>query len=232
MKTIPGVLEKTKLAIQTKVAKLYEMGIQNVQLDICDGFYTKEPTWPYSTESGEEDVIQIAEGEDGLPYWQDINYELDLMVRDASKNFALFTSLGGSRLTFHLEAEIGEEESDFADFLAGIDRDTKENIEIGLAILPTTEIRSLEKFMSNIDYVQCMGIDEVGLQGIPFDTKVIEKVKELRKTYPDLEIQVDGGVNLENAKLLKEAGADRIIVGSAIWKSQNIIETIENFENI
>lgn len=232
MKTIPGVLEKTKLAIQTKVAKLYEMGIQNVQLDICDGFYTKEPTWPYSTESGEEDVIQIAEGEDGLPYWQDISYELDLMVRDASKNFALFTSLGAGRLTFHLDAEIGEEESDFADFLAGIDRDTKENIEIGLAILPTTEIKDLEKFMSNIDYVQCMGIDEVGAQGKAFDQKIIGKVRELREKYPDLEIQVDGGVSLENAKLLKEAGADRIIVGSAIWKSQNIIETIEEFESI
>ena len=86
--------------------------------------------------------------------------------------------------------------------------------------------------MSNIDYVQCMGIDEVGSQGIPFDTKTIDKVRELRQKYPDLEIQVDGGINTENAKLLKEAGADRIIVGSAIWKSQNIIETIRNFENI
>ena len=108
MITIPGILEKTKLAIQTKVAKLYEMGVQEVQLDICDGIYTKEPTWPYSTESGEEDVAQIVEGEDGLPYWQDISYELDLMVRDASKNFALFTSLVAGRLTFHLDAELGE----------------------------------------------------------------------------------------------------------------------------
>ncbi len=232
MLTIPGILEKTKLAIQTKVAKLYEMGVQEVQLDICDGIYTKKPTWPYSGENGEEDIIQIVEGEDGLPYWQDISYEIDLMVRDASKNFALFTSLGAGRITFHLDSELGEEESDFADFISGIDRDTKENIKIGLAILPNTEITRLERFMSNIDYVQCMGIDEVGSQGIPFDTKTIDKVRELRQKYPDLEIQVDGGINTENAKLLKEAGADRIIVGSAIWKSQNIIETIRNFENI
>lgn len=232
MITIPGILEKTKIAIQTKVAKLYEMGVQEVQLDLCDGIYTKEATWPYSGGNGEEDIIQIVEGEEGLPYWQDISYELDLMVRDASKNFALFTSLGAGRLTFHLGAEIDEEENDFANFISGIDRDTRENIKIGLAILPNTEIKNLEKFMSNIDYIQCMGIDEVGSQGIPFETKTIDKVRELREKYPDLEIQVDGGINLENAKLLKEAGADRIIVGSAIWKSQNIIETIKSFENI
>ena len=75
-----------------------------------------------------------------------------------------------------------------------------------------------------------MGIDSVGFQGQIFDEKVIAKIKEVKKIYPELTIQIDGGVNLETAPLLKAAGADRLVIGSAIFESENIVEAIEKFK--
>ncbi len=62
-----------------------------------------------------------------------------------------------------------------------------------------------------------MGIEKVGFQGEPFDKHAIYLVERMRRRYPELIIQVDGGVSLENANALAKAGASRLIVGSAIF---------------
>ena len=77
-----------------------------------------------------------------------------------------------------------------------------------------------------------MGINHVGFQGEPFDERVIEKVKAVRAKYPEMIISVDGGVSLETAPKLIEAGVSRLIVGSAIFNSDNFIESIQNFKKL
>ena len=77
-----------------------------------------------------------------------------------------------------------------------------------------------------------MGIDEVGMQGQKFDKKVFENIKFLKAELPGLVLSVDGGVNLEDAEALLDLGADRLVVGSAIWKSSDPIGTLQTFQNL
>jgi ribulose-phosphate 3-epimerase len=77
-----------------------------------------------------------------------------------------------------------------------------------------------------------MGIGRIGFQGQNFDERVFEKIAEIRTKYPTMLISVDGGVNEDSAPLLIDAGVNRLIVGSAIFESDNIPEAIHTFENI
>ncbi len=77
-----------------------------------------------------------------------------------------------------------------------------------------------------------MGIDEVGYQGSSFNPAVIEKIREFRIQNPEMTVSVDGGVNLENAQSLVDAGANRLVSGSAIFGGNNTVEEIsENIKN-
>jgi len=150
------------------------------------------------------------------------------MVSNAKDNFDLFLKLGAKRIIFHLEAEGDLQE--FKEFLEGIDLYIRDNTQIGVAINTTTPIRQLADLISNIDFVQCMGIEHIGYQGEPFDERVIDQIKSLRKEYPELIIAVDGGVNFETAPRLIKAGANRLVVGSAIFKNIDIVGVIEEFK--
>jgi ribulose-phosphate 3-epimerase len=70
----------------------------------------------------------------------------------------------------------------------------------------------------------------VGFQHQAFDDKVIERVKAVKEAFPDLPISVDGGVSLDNAADLIDAGADRLIVGSAIFAAENPLSAIAEFQ--
>jgi len=175
-------------------------------------------------------VEGILNEEEGLPFWDSVDFEFDLMVINAHEQFEFFTRLGAKRIVFHLEAELDHPK--FKEFLEGLDMYTRENIDIGLAINTTTDIEKLKPFISLIDFVQCMGIEHIGKQDEPFDERVIPQVKELRKLYPELIISIDGSVNEHTAPLLVEAGASRLIIGSVIVHSLDVRETIKEFENI
>jgi ribulose-phosphate 3-epimerase len=165
-----------------------------------------------------------------MPFWEDIDFELDLMVLDAADNFDIYTKLGPKKIIFHLEA-VGNPES-FKDFLEGIDVYIRDSIEIGLAINPSTSLDTIFPFISNIDFVQCMGNDRLGYHGVELDEKIYEKIKILRDKYLDLPIAVDIGVDFKTAPLLIKAGATKLVAGSAIFNTEDIIETIEEFKNL
>ena len=77
-----------------------------------------------------------------------------------------------------------------------------------------------------------MGIDKIGFQRQEFDENVTENIKKLREKFTDLIISVDGGVSLETGAMLVEAGVSKLVVGSAIFNTEDIIETIEEFKNL
>ena len=77
-----------------------------------------------------------------------------------------------------------------------------------------------------------MGIEHIGAQGEPFDERVLSQIKSLRVLYPELIISVDGSVNEETAPLLVQAGANRLVVGSALMKSFDMRETMRELESI
>jgi len=225
---IPAVLPKDYEELKDKVA-LVRGVVPVVQIDLCDGEFVKNKTWPFSTGGINDVKLQnILNEEEGMPFWEDIDYELDLMVSDAVENFDLYAKLGPKRIIFHLEA-VGDLE-EFKHFVEGIDVYVRDAIQIGVAINTTTPIEKIFSLVNYVDFIQCMGIEKIGFQGENFDQKVLTQIKTLKEKYPDLIISVDGGVNLETAPLLYNAGATRLVVGSVIFKSEDIRGTISELE--
>lgn len=223
----PAVLANDFSELTEKLSKF--VNVTNlVQIDICDGKFVPSISWPMAR-NDEESVQAILDEEEGMPYWEQLDFEFDLMVLNAHKQFNFFTRLGAKRIIFHIEAET---ESSFKEFLESLDPYFKDNVEIGIAINTTTDINELDPFINCVDFVQCMGIEKIGFQGEPFDERVLKQIKDLRLKYPELKISVDGGVNENTAPLLVEAGVNRLIIGSALMQSFDIEEIIKEFENL
>ncbi|MFA6355122.1 MAG: hypothetical protein WCW65_01725 [Candidatus Paceibacterota bacterium] len=224
---IPAILAKDINDLRQKIANVVNL-VHIAQIDICDGKFVESKSWPMDRDDAES-VALILDEEEGLPYWENLDFEFDLMVKDAIKQFDFFVRLGAKRIIFHLEAE---SELELKDFINAIDPYTRENLEIGIAINTTTSILRLDPFINSIDFVQCMGISHIGFQGENFDERVLLQIKDLRSKYSDLIISVDGSVNEETAPLLVEAGANRLIAGSVLMKSFDVKETIKELENL
>ncbi len=229
IEVIPAILPKNYEDLKNKISLVKEV-VSFVQIDICDGVFVPSRTWPFSSPLIDSHFTKILNEEEGMPFWEDVDFELDLMVSDAVENFDVYTKLGAKRIVFHIEAM--KDLEDFKNFLEAIDPYIKEVMQIGVAINPNTPIEKLFSIVNNIDFVQFMGIAKVGYQGEPFYEGVLNNIKIFKEKFPELIISVDGGVNLETGLQLKNAGADRLISGSAIFNTDDIIGTIESFKNL
>jgi len=211
-------------------------GIANlVQIDVCDGNFVPVKCWPYVGDT-ENHFKKIIEESEGFPFWQNMDFEADLMVKNPENVAEDWIRAGAKGLILHIESSpkildlVKELRKTY-----GYPGDSLINIEIGIALNIETPSEILDEFFKKnvqgralVDFVQFMGIDKIGYQGQKFDKKVIAKIKELRKKYPDVVISVDGGVNFENHNDLVKAGANKLISGSVIYESENIKEAILN----
>ncbi len=225
MEIIPAILPRDFAEIEEKV-EMIKGYAKTVQIDICDGAFVPSSTWPYKKQ--DENFEAIMREDKGMPAWEKVDYEFDLMIKDPSENdMRQWLSAGAARIIVHLESS-----NDLNPCLAVING----LVEIGLAINLDTPLSEIEKYADKINFIQCMGIRKIGFQGQKFDADTINKVKEIKTLYPHLKVSVDGGVSLENAPLLKHAGADRVVAGSAIFDEsgdlENIIHSIQKFKSI
>jgi ribulose-phosphate 3-epimerase len=228
MKILPGIMPKDLTELRNKLSLIFDWG-GAVQLDLMDGVYVPEATWPYNGENQEE-VNKILNEDDGLPYWENFSFEFDLMVKNASLDLDMYLKLGATRIVFHPDAE--DDKEGFLERLESLDLYTRDTVKFGVALRADESIENIRRYIPFVDFVQCMGIEKIGFQGEPFDERVIQNIKKVHEEFPDMEISVDGGVNLQNAKSLIDAGADRLVVGSAVWKTADPEETIREFEKL
>lgn len=222
---IPAILPKDFSEIVEKVSRVKGLA-KSVQVDICDGRLTPSPSWPYENNMGEFE--RIIHEEEGMPLWQELDYEFDLMVNNPESVVENWILAGASRIVLHAEAN--------GDLRKAIDI-LKGRVEIGLALNTETPIAAIGDSKlaiqkDDIQFIQLMGIDRVGFQGQQFDPRVIEKVREIKRMCPEYPVSIDGGVSLENARELIEAGADKLVVGSAIFGEVDAGEIIDRFETI
>ncbi len=200
-----------------------------VQIDICDGKFTPQSSWPHSRH--DDNFEKLVSQEEGLPDWENTDYEIDLMVADAELEIETWVQIGAKRLVLHIETF-----PDFGPALArirekyGSVRDSLIAPEIGLALNIDTPNSIMEPFVADVDFVQFMGIAKPGFQGEPFDPRVLSKIAVFRAAHPDAVISVDGGVNFDTAPQLAAAGADRLVSGSAILESSNPAEAIRQLQ--
>lgn len=226
---IPAILPKDYYDLKNKLALVRGL-VPVVQIDICDGQFVRNTTWPFDGGDHDPHFKNILNENEGMPFWEDIDFELDLMVLDAVQNFDIYTKLGVRRIIFHIEA-VGDVE-EFKNFLEGMDLYVREAIEIGVAINIGTEIEKMLPIMQFIDFAQVMGIEQIGFQGADFDDRCIEHIKNLKERFPEIPVSVDGGVSVKTAQILRDAGADRLVAGSALFNTDDIIGRIEEFKNL
>jgi ribulose-phosphate 3-epimerase len=222
---IPAVLVDDFKELQEKI-ELIKLGTKRIQIDICDGQFTPNATWPYRKPDNNFEML-IREDQ-SLPAWETIDYEFDLMVNKPEEVVDDWVSAGASRIVLHAESK--------GNIVKAIEM-LADRVEIGIALNIGTPISAIQTISDGlkdgkIDFVQIMGIDHIGFQGQEFDEKAINKVKEVKNLYPDMPVSVDGGVSLETAPKLIEAGADRLIVGSAIINAENPLGALEEFQNM
>ena len=219
---LPAIIPEDFEDLKEKLAQV--RGIAPiVQIDIVDGKFAPHPSWPYY-KGAQEHFQKILREEEGLPFWEDFYFEADLMIERPEEHIEDFIFAGFSRLVVHLEST--EKMGEIIEMAKHMDT------EIGIAINIDTPNSELEEWIERINFVQFMGIEKIGSQGQPFDPRVIEKISTLRREHPDIIISVDGGVSLEIAPFLVGAGAERLISGSAIFESDDIEKTINDFRNI
>jgi len=227
---IPAILEKNFSEIKNKLTFLRGR-VKCVQIDICDGIFLPNQTWPFASGRFDDaDFLKIMNEEEGLPLWDEFDFELDLMVTDAVENFDIYMKLGPKRMIFHLGAQKNLEE--FEHFLEGLDIYIRDNVEIGLAFKPSDDLSVVSKLSHKVDFLHCMGSDKLGFQGETFSNKALENIKFLKKNLPGVVISVDIGINLENAKTILDTGADRLTVGSGIWKNPDPLGALETFQSL
>ncbi|MFA6314815.1 MAG: hypothetical protein WC648_00360 [Candidatus Paceibacterota bacterium] len=215
---IPAILPKDFDELEYKVG-LVKGFVKTIQVDICDGQFVQNATWPYK--KSDESFEKILKEEQGMPDWQDVNYEFDLMVNRPEEIVEEWLMAGAMRIVLHVESR--------GDILGAIEK-IGDKASVGLALNIETPIDVLDEYIGKIEFVQCMGIGNIGFQGQKFDDRVIDKIKEIRTKYPEMIISVDGGVTLESAPILVHSGANRIIVGSAIYESENAVEAVQKFK--
>jgi len=219
---LPAIIPEDLEDLKEKLAQVRGMA-PVVQIDVTDGKFVPATSWPYH-KGDQEYFKKILHEEEGLPYWEDFYFEADLMIERPEEQIEDFIFAGFSRLVVHIESTEKLDEI----IAKAKDMDT----EIGVAINIDTPLDALDPWIDKIDFVQCMGIAEIGFQGQPFDLRVIEKISTLRSAHPDIIISVDGGVSLKTAPFLIGAGAERLVSGSAIFESGDIEKTICEFKNV
>lgn len=222
---IPAILPKDFFEIEEKIGLVKDL-VDFVQIDICDGSFVPNMTWPYVGDKGEFE--KIIHEDEGMPGWQDLDFEIDLMVNNPEKVIDDWVTVGASRVVLHAESK--------GDVGKAIEM-LKGRVETGMALNVDTPIDVIgdPKFgvkEGSLQFIQLMGIDHVGFQGQEFDAKVIDKIKQVKKMCPDYPVSIDGGVSLDNAKRLIDAGADRLVVGSAIFGSGDVKEAVGGFDRI
>lgn len=191
-----------------------------IHFDIVDGKFAKNKTWDNPEEfikflEVRPPEINVNIRRSNLP-----NIEVHLMVVNPEKVINDWIKAGAKRIIVHLEAiNIREWEVGLPKF------------EIGLAINPETPVENLTPYLDRIKFVQILAV-KPGLAGQQFDKRVLEKIKFLKKNFPDVIIEVDGGINLKTAKLVKEVGTDIIVSASYIFNAPNPQKSFEELQKI
>lgn len=224
---IPAILSKSYDELVEKLDIVSGHG-RYVQIDICDGVYVPNRTWPYLKNSADRIFESIVNQEAALPHWEEIDFEFDLMVKNPHQKIPDFISAGASRIIVH-RGSVGKNE--LSAILKNYGKQSEEtgvfDIELGIALAPSDSADSIHLFASQVHFVQVMGISKTGFQGQKFDPRCLDLIRALKVLYPSLPIAADGGVNLETAKLLVSAGADRLVVGSYLFNSNDFSGTIK-----
>jgi ribulose-phosphate 3-epimerase len=153
--------------------------------------------------------------------------DVHLMISDPGSYAEAFQKAGADIVTVHVEA--------CTHLHRNIQQIKSLGIQAGVAINPHTPVTAIKDILGDIDLVCMMSVNP-GFGGQKFIPNTIERIKELRRLIDEkgykVKIEIDGGVTLDNAQAIVNAGADVLVAGNTVFKSANPTETIQLLKNI
>lgn len=210
-------LEVKKENVIKTIYDLEVAGTNYFHIDVMDGQFVKNNTVDIMREYTEY-IKQVA----------NTKTEVHLMVKDIESYVKAYVDMEVNCITFHLESLKSENE-----ILKIISYIKQNNIQVGLAISPNTNIEEVYKYLPYIHRVLIMTV-EPGMGGQKLIPETVEKIKELNifayENNFDIDIEVDGGINEKTARTVIDAGANILVAGSYITNSENYKEAIEKLK--
>ena len=199
----PSILSADFSNLGSEIKKLEDGGADMIHVDVMDGHFVPNLTIG-------PPVIKSLRKYTKLPF------DVHLMISPVHKYIKSFSEAGSDIITIHPEAT--ENIKDSIDLIKSLGK------KVGLSLNPNTPVDIIEKYLTEINLVLVMTVNP-GFGGQKFMSKVLNKIKDLKKIQTEkklsFQIEVDGGINFDNNKLVIEAGANILVSGTTIFKDNN-----------
>ena len=216
IKISPSILSADFSQLGNEIKKLEQGGADLIHVDVMDGHFVPNLTIG-------PPVIK------NLRKYTKIPFDVHLMISPVHEYIENYANAGADIITIHPEATENLNES--------ISLIKKFGKKVGVSLNPKTEIKTLIDEIDNIDLVLVMSVNP-GFGGQKFMPEVLDKIKELKKIKDKnqyhFDIEVDGGINFSNSKIVLEAGADILVSGTTVFKENdgNIKTNIEKLKSM
>ena len=206
----PSILAADFARLGEQIEEACKAGAEYVHSDVMDGVFVP------SISFGMPVIRTIRKVTDKV-------FDVHLMIVEPERYVKEFKACGADSITFHLEATEDAEET-----IALI---RSLGCRVGMSIKPRTPVEAVRKYLSKLDMLLVMTVEPGfgGQQYIPESTERIRQVRQMADELGiDLDIQVDGGITRDNARVVLDAGANVIVAGSAIFGG-NITDNVKGY---
>ena len=199
----PSILSADFNQLGNEIKRLEEGGADLIHIDVMDGHFVPNLT------IGPPVIKELKKN-------CSILFDVHLMISPVHKYIEAYSNAGADIITIHPEAT--------EDLSASISKIKELKKKVGVSLNPETKVNIIKDYLSQIDLVLIMSVNP-GFGGQKFMPEVLDKIKELKKIQKeqniDFDIEIDGGINFENSKIAIEAGANILVSGTTIFKSNN-----------
>jgi len=203
IKISPSILSADFSQLGNEVKRLNEAGADMIHVDVMDGHFVPNLTIG-------PPVIKALKRDSSIPF------DVHLMISPVHKYIKAYADAGADIITIHPEATDNLQKS--------IDKIKEFKKKVGVSLNPETKVDIIKKFLNQINLILIMSVNP-GFGGQKFMPEVLDKIRELasirRKEKLTFDIEIDGGINFDNSKLAIEAGANILVSGTTIFKSND-----------
>ena len=199
----PSILSADFSQLGNEIKRLNEAGADMIHVDVMDGHFVPNLTIG-------PPVIKALKKNSSIPF------DVHLMISPVHKYIEAYAMAGADIITIHPEATDNLQNS--------IDKIKEFKKKVGVSLNPETKVDIIKNFLNKIDLVLIMSVNP-GFGGQKFMPEVLNKIKELadirEKEKLSFDIEIDGGINFDNSKLAIKAGANILVSGTTIFKSND-----------